>query len=466
MATERRDSGTGKGSAFDKIVTTLMNEYEESGLLEDCMSMDLDRIERVPLRYKLIAMGFVNHSTLEEVNDMLKRHGYAALYSRNLWEASLIYAFHRGLAYSEWKNLQETCRKIREKKELRDKYFTGSRISLADIHEYVEANSDIEGRAEITKHLTRAMDDRIIAIASGKGDFKEFLFYGFESLSQVREKTRYYFCKYLYYYLDSCIERYLEARRAGEAGESDIDELAIFKGITELKRKRLSDQDVRTLLRDKGLSLGALFDAFNYFYYGYVSLDWMEVLLEYYGDIHSVPSGSRSSLAASLRRYEPARYKNLSDDEVLAAKQEELDRREEELDRAFSLDDPSKGYQRNRAGENTVRRYIKGGLDIDRNTLICFLIFFGAKADIPQQYLITSDRLDEILEECGFAELRRDDEFDEFIIRYLESDEPVDMLMCEVTDYALDEENFFLYKTYIASRSAEADMEKLLKESD
>ena len=40
------------------------------------------------------------------------------------------------------------------------------------------------------------------------------------------------------------------------------------------------------------------------------------------------------------------------------------------------------------------------------------------------------------------------------------------MLMDEVTDYALDEENFFLYKTYLASRSAEADMEKLIKEND
>ena len=92
--------------------------------------------------------------------------------------------------------------------------------------------------------------------------------------------------------------------------------------------------------------------------------------------------------------------------------------------------------------------------------------FFGEKADLPEQYTITRSRLDDILAECGFAELRREDEFDDFIIRYLESDEKVDMLMDEVTDYALDEENFFLYKTYLASRSAEADMEKLIKEND
>ena len=466
MKTRPKQKESADKSVFDRVVTTFMNEYEESGLLEECMSKDLDRIERVPLRYRLIAMGFVRHSTLEEVNDSLRKFGYASLYSRSLWEASLIYAFHMGLSYSEWKDLQVICREIRDRREQKDRYFSSGRISLKDIYEYVEVNSDIENLAEMTRHLTRAMEDRIRAVASGKGDFRDFLLYGFQSMSHVREKTRYYFCKYLYYYLDSCIERYLSARREGTADESDIDELAVFKGITDLRRKKLTDREVRNLLYEKGVSFGAIFDAFNYFYFDYVSLDWMEVRLEDYGDLHSMPESSRRNLAASLRRYEPAKYAEMSDSEVLAAKQEELDLREEELDRAFSSEDPSRGYQRNRAGENTVRRYIKGALDIDRNTLICFLIFFGEKADLPEQYTITRSRLDDILAECGFAELRREDEFDDFIIRYLESDEKVDMLMEEVTDYALDEENFFLYKTYLASRSAEADMEKLIKEND
>ena len=37
----------------------------------------------------------------------------------------------------------------------------------------------------------------------------------------------------------------------------------------------------------------------------------------------------------------------------------------------------------------------------------------------------------------------------------------VSLLMNEVTDYALGEENFYLYKMYHASRSAEEDINKL-----
>ena len=466
MSKAAKNKGDEKGrSVFDRMIMTLMDEQEVSGFLDDCMSFDTNRIGNVPLRYRLIALGFVKHSTLSEVNESLKNNGCAVLYSRSLWEASLIYAFHNGMSYNEWKKLQDTCRELRESDELKDKYFRGSRITIGDIREYVEANSDLVGNAEVTRHITKTMDEKIKKLAQGEMDFREFLKYSFDSMSPVREKTRYYFCKYLNYYLESCIERYLETRDEGAAADSEAEELAIFKGLTELKRKKMSDEEVRDLLHEKAISPGAIFDAFNYFFFDYVSLDWMDVLLEYYGDISSVPESDRKKVADALRKYEPAKYSGMSDEEVLAARQEEMEMKEEELDRAYSEDDPSKGYQRNRAGENTIRRYIKGGLDIDRTTLICFLLFFGNKSDLPKEHKITRDRLDEILMECGFSELRREDEFDDFVIRYMESDEPVDLLMEEVTYYALEEENSFLFKTYLASRSAEEDMGKLMKES-
>ena len=152
----------------------------------------------------------------------------------------------------------------------------------------------------------------------------------------------------------------------------------------------------------------------------------------------------------------------MTDGEVLASKQKELEKREEDLDAVYSLKGTNKGYQRNRAGENTIRKYVKGGLDIDRVTLVCFLIFFGSKSDLPDEYDINKSRLDMILNECGFAGLREEDAFDDFVIRYLESSDPTDLLMNEVTDYAFDEENFFLYKTYLSSRSAQQDIDRLL----
>ena len=52
--------------------------------------------------------------------------------------------------------------------------------------------------------------------------------------------------------------------------------------------------------------------------------------------------------------------------------------------------------------------------------------------------------------------------FDYFIINYLRSDDPADVLMEEVTRYALSRENFYLYKLYQASRSDDADIKKLM----
>ena len=58
--------------------------------------------------------------------------------------------------------------------------------------------------------------------------------------------------------------------------------------------------------------------------------------------------------------------------------------------------------------------------------------------------------------------MRKDDEFDYFVIKYIETDEPVDCLIETVTDYALDEENFFLYRMYRASRSADEDIQNII----
>ena len=458
-----KKTGTGSGqSAFDRMIESLMQEQSEEKMLDDCMSYDMKTISKVPLRYRIIALGFVRRNSLQEVNDTLKSQGCAALYSRSLWEASLIYAFHNGLSYKEWKALQDVCRDVRKQKELKDRYFTNSRISLNDIRTYVEDNSETEGQVEATRHLTRANDIRIQNLTFEGMDFRDFLSISFDTMSPVREKSRYYFCKYMYYYLTTALDRYISARRDGQDNETLLEELAIFKGVTGLKRKKMVDEEVRESLSEAGVSFGAIFDAFNYYYFDYVSLDWMEVLIEYYGNFTSMPEDARRRLAASLRNYDPAGYAGLTDDEVLEKKQHEMDEEDEELNAVFSRSGDNKGYQRNRAGENIIRKYVKGGLDIDRTTLICFLIFFGNNAEMPERYRISRKRLDDMLTECGFAELREDDDFDAFIIAFIESDDPVSLLMNEVTAYAMGEENFYLYKMYYASRSAEEDINKLL----
>ena len=98
-----------------------------------------------------------------------------------------------------------------------------------------------------------------------------------------------------------------------------------------------------------------VFDNFNYFYFGYVSLDWLEVLLESYGDLKHLPHHQKKRLAESLRHYD-SHLRGLSDEEVLSLKIQQMQKEEEKLDQIYSLDSTDRGYQRNRSGEKPCIR--------------------------------------------------------------------------------------------------------------
>lgn len=61
---------------------------------------------------------------------------------------------------------------------------------------------------------------------------------------------------------------------------------------------------------------------------------------------------------------------------------------------------------------------------------------------------ITAERIDEILDECGFSVLRRKDPFDSFVIRYIKSKDPVDFLMEEMDKHIQKGEPFLVYEMY------------------
>ncbi len=217
----------------------------------------------------------------------------------------------------------------------------------------------------------------------------------------------------------------------------------------------------RAFLESCGISCGAVFDDFSYFFFEYVSLDWVQVLAEYYGSLFDMPEREKAKAAEALKREFPKKYKGLSDEEIIRSRQQELDEEEEKEDEAYSLDSSGRGYQKNRSGENTIRKYIRGTLDIDRTTLVCFLLYFAERADLPEEMKITPDRLTEILLSCGFAGLRMTEDFDLFVLGYLEAEDKAEYLIQEVTNYALDNENFYLYYFYRNSSSYYEDLEKL-----
>ncbi|HIY18301.1 MAG TPA: hypothetical protein IAA44_02750 [Candidatus Blautia avistercoris] len=451
---------TKAASVFDKMIQDVLDAPLGDQMLDECMSRNTGVMKKVPLRYRLIALAFLKGETLEQLNEKLLQEGCAQLYSRSLWEASLVFAFLHHVSYEEWRKLQDICKSMFDQSKEEDPYFS-KQITLQELERYLSENSREDAHLLRTEHLTRVMEYQISQIGNTQEDFRQFLNANLHSFSPVREKTRYYFCKYLYFYLTDKVEGYLTARRsAADSGEA-LAELSVFKGLTQLKRKKMEDTQVRDFLSQTGISCREIFDNFNYFYFGYVSLDWLEVLLESYGDLKHLPHHQKKRLAESLRHYD-SHLRGLSDEEVLSLKIQQMQKEEEKLDQIYSLDSTDRGYQRNRSGENTVRKYIKGALDLDRTTFICFLLFFARSSSLNEEFQITPQRLDDILLECGFSKLVNQNAFDQFIYQYLTCPDPEDLLMEEVTRYAEKEENFFFYNMYKDSKNYRQEYEKIM----
>ncbi len=452
-------------SALDILVSELTQNADVEALLNESMTMDPRKVRRVPLRYRIIALGFAKRYSLTELNEKLLKNGCAQLYARSLWEASLIYAFHNGMSYADWRKLKEKCEAFLRDTTLESRFFSGRSIRMQDLADYVQMNSNETGMELETGRMTQRMQRRLLDAAGGSGSFESFLEENLRAFSPIREKTRYYFCKYLYYDLLTKIDAFLAAAESSAVMEETYALLTMFKGIQTLKRTKMTPAQIRAFLMQADISCGGVFDAFNYFYFEYVSSDWMDVLIEYCGSLNALPPRDRKRLADSLRKSDPKRFSDRSDAEILQTMQEEAESRETALDRIYALDGTDRGYQRNRSGENAIRKYIKGELDLDRTTLICFLLFFGKDSVLPAGSEICEDRLNVILRSCGFPPLRPEDEFDSFVLGYLEADDPTDFLMEEVTNRALEEENFYLYRVYNLSSSYHEDFEKLISES-
>ncbi len=451
-------------SALDIMVSELQQNAEPELMLRESMTLNPEKVSRIPIRYRIIALGFAKQYSLAELNEKLLSRGCAKLYARSLWEASLIYAFQNRIRYPEWKELYALCCSLIESKSVEEQFFRNRTIRMQDLEEYLTANSDEFRLALSTGHLTQSIQKRLLEMASEQGGFERFLEENIRSFSLTREKSRFYFCKYLYYDLLTKIDEFLEAREKGAALDEAYSLLSMFKGVQTLKRKKMTAEEARAFLMQTDISCGGIFDAFNYHYFEYVSLDWLDVLIEYCGCLASLPEKQKHRLAESIRKTEPKTYGGMNDTEILRLKQAEAEKRELETDDAYALEGPERGYQRNRSGENAIRRYIKGELDIDRTTLICFLLFFGEDARLPSNEEISEDRLNAILRSCGFPGLRPEDEFDSFVLGYLEEDNPVDFLMEEVTNRALEKENFYLYRVYNLSTSYHEDFRKVTRD--
>ena len=431
---------------FEQMMNDMLSGAVMQDQLEDCMSFRPEVMKNISLRYRIIALGFVKKMTLEELNRKLEENGCPRLYSRNFWEATLIYAFLNGLSYDQWKDVQTECAEIFDSMGSSG-YFREKKITYGELERYVQENSDGEGEHMLTRTLTRKLEDGLGNVTDTAG-LKEYLQANLQSFSAVREKTRYYFCKYLYYYLNRRIENYFEACKTGLSVENALSEMLSLKVVSALRRKKgMPEAEKRQMIRESAISCGEIFDEFNYFYFEYVSIDWMDILMEYYGDPESIPEAQKKSLAGVFRKGR-TNWKKLNDDQVIQAKMQEMEMQEEELQAVYARDSKTRGYGRNRSGEHAVYKYIQGRLDLERTTFICFLLFFASDADMPKEHRLTVERLNHILRQSGFASLQPENDFDYFAEEFLTSRYPMDFLMEEVVSYAKHQENSFLYHVY------------------
>ena len=139
-------------------------------------------------------------------------------------------------------------------------------------------------------------------------EFLEFMELNQKDFSIVREKARYYFCKYLNYYIEEKIEAYLVSRKTGFGVKQAVLELNVLKCTAFLRHKFANDEEIREGLLDCGISFGNIYDAFNYFYFGYVSADWLEILLEFYsGCIEDMNTEEKRKLTEDIRKIVPAK---------------------------------------------------------------------------------------------------------------------------------------------------------------
>ena len=187
-----------------------LSAHKSDGYLEESMKLDASVLSNIPRRYRLIAMGFVKQYNLEQVNALLLERGCEKLYARSSPEAEFIYAFSNGLSYERWKEMHSHLSESGDIGAPPPGILNGKNLCMATLRDYILLSSDQSGELN-TLHLTHALEKHIASLPPDEAHFVAFLRKNISQFSEVREKARYYFCKYLYAYLQCRVSQCLKA---------------------------------------------------------------------------------------------------------------------------------------------------------------------------------------------------------------------------------------------------------------
>ena len=417
-------------------------------------------------RIAVIAEALIQGATLDEVNQLLTERDFETLYARSFDESIMIYAFCNRLTFEEWKQLDQKCRAYYEKN------LSGSMNNLLNgtlkrgkLKKYLESES-ADG-SYVTGMVTGFMSKELESCKTEE-ELMHYLSGHLKNFTDTREKARYYFCKYLNEYIEDKCSKYLKACRSGSKRSEllALEDISFLKPLTGLKREaaldrsRMTYEDKEAFLNETTVVPGGIFDEFSY-YYGYINVDWIELIFERFGSPDEWNEDLRSDIIAVLGYSEDEAGQMLQDLET------EIIEREELLDQEYSREggtERKKLYQRYRAGENYFRAFLNGSRDINRETLIAFILFVSKKMELKGAMRVDAARLNIILDNCGFRQLKpKYNEFDRFIIEFINSRTPFIVMEDRVDKQICQGKNFDFYKVYSKAYSHNEELRKFLQ---
>lgn len=252
-----------------------LNEIQNlmiTGLTAEKLLKTQNEIQNYPLRYRIISKGFFDGVNLETLNQRLEEKGERRLYSRDLIEATLIFAFKKELKFEAWRKLVSKLKSL-ESEGIWDEFLIGgangsyTAFPLEKIKLYVKKSSFEYAQTEFTIERTKTALQKLTGLETDD-EFVAYICENIRNFCEGREKARYYICKYLCLYISTQVEYYLSKGISRNTKRNIYLDLPL-SSISEMDPNRhanLSREETIACLKKAKLSPNKLFEIINRFY--------------------------------------------------------------------------------------------------------------------------------------------------------------------------------------------------------